>query len=725
MVMAKKLLLVLVLLITIESFLSAQFTTSRELQDISHKIQQLFPYLKARTVLIKIRVGRRYGYGSGAIISADGLILTCAHVAEISDDLLVVTADGKEHSALKLGMNPVNDYALLRIPGTHPYFQLADSQQIKTLDWVAALGHPGGPYPDYQPALSVGRVRGLHKRLPIEFGAKFYDDAIQTDVPIFSGNSGGPLVDLQGRLVGINGAIMLVNDLAFAVPINEIKEDLAKLKKGINVSGRPVGGFFEMMRVMRELQEDLPPQDMYRIFKDTPLGKIIRVLFGSEIPTLEIPRPKLGVTFRHNAAGIVATAVTEGSVGQMAGFEPNDHLVAVNDDKTVSLAKIKEMIAATAVGKKIRFTIERNNQQRQLVVIFDKRAYSRQRCLERALVYQGLHLMAATVRIKSGEQTLGYGVVLSSDGWVLTNYQMLAGHSQVVVQLQSGGQKAYLGRVSGYHAILDIALVKIEPKTELRPVAIGDDRKLKIGEWVISGGTPEGILHAGMVSARERQVPPHRKVPTMGLFGLLGSPNKSELRAYPNVIQHDSDIEKGQFGTPLVNQRGELVGINVGHFFRGTTFATPISRILPVLPALKQGQSTPAPPEFQPYQPAPDPLAQMFKYLHPENLGEMFRDLLQDKQSQKPRGFLGVRIAQGWQGVEIIEVIKGYSADRAGLSAGDIIIKIGKQKITSVVILLESIGKLPPGSIISLTVIRKNKNGSVKKIFRVQLDKRP
>src|SRR5205807_1517807 len=170
------------------------------------------------------------GAGSGALISADGYILTCSHVAEIGD-LRVTTSDGKVWPAHKLGRNRRQDYALIKIDGQDlPCFEMGDSSTVAPGQWVVALGHPGGPYPDVQPAFAAGKVRGLHRKLPVGFMEKYYNDAIMTDCPIFAGDSGGPLVDLDGKLVGINGAIVMINDMAFAVPLNQIKLDLDALK---------------------------------------------------------------------------------------------------------------------------------------------------------------------------------------------------------------------------------------------------------------------------------------------------------------------------------------------------------------------------------------------------------------------------------------------------------------------------------------------------------------
>jgi serine protease Do len=222
----------------------------------------------------------RAGYGSGAIISPDGYVLTCSHVIDIAGEIEVTLATGEAYPARLLGKNPKQDYALLKIDGHDlPSFPLGDSGKVALGDWVIAIGHPGGPYPDLKPAFSVGRVTGLHRRLPVQMMDRFYDDAIRTDAPIFAGNSGGPLVDLDGRLVGLNGAILLINENSYAVPIDEIRAHLDELKAGALVAGRS-GGPGSGIGALDEFQgEDIARfagRAGRKLFGKDGLGKLFR-----------------------------------------------------------------------------------------------------------------------------------------------------------------------------------------------------------------------------------------------------------------------------------------------------------------------------------------------------------------------------------------------------------------------------------------------------------------
>jgi len=233
-----------------------------------------------------------YGNGTGAIISPDGYILTCDHVVPNDasgnppKEIIVVLPDGRRFKAKKVAACPDNDYALLKIEAENlPYFELGDSGKVKLGDWVAALGHPGGIRDDNRPSFSVGRVIGLKKKaVVLQMGGKFYPDAIATDIPLAPGNSGGPLVDLQGRLIGINGAVILVVHRSYSTPINRIKANLDSLKAGKNVKGEKPAN---MWAAMQEMLRDLDPETMkkvteriQRLFSDPEALKQLGEMFG-------------------------------------------------------------------------------------------------------------------------------------------------------------------------------------------------------------------------------------------------------------------------------------------------------------------------------------------------------------------------------------------------------------------------------------------------------------
>lgn len=233
-----------------------------------------------KTVCVRIRLADGHeGFGSGAVVSPDGLVLTCAHVTEPAKGgtLTAVFPDGAEATLTVVASNAKNDYALCRLTTGRkdlPHFTFAPAEP-RLGDWVVGLGHPGGPYADHRPTVAAGKVTALDRRLPILMEGKAYVGAIQTDAPLFGGNSGGPLVDLEGRLVGINGAILMVGDGSFASSGVRIAKDLPALAAGRDVEGVEIEDLFEAMTSMAS---ELDPDELAEAFADDNLREMLRAI---------------------------------------------------------------------------------------------------------------------------------------------------------------------------------------------------------------------------------------------------------------------------------------------------------------------------------------------------------------------------------------------------------------------------------------------------------------
>jgi S1-C subfamily serine protease len=172
------------------------------------------------------------GTGSGVIISTDGHILTNNHVVEGAATITVRLSDGRSFEAKLIGTDPRTDLAVVKVEGTGLVpAELADSSKLEVGSWVMAAGNPLG----YANTLSVGVVSSLNRTLQAGRGGTLLVDAIQTDASINSGNSGGPLTNDQGQVVGVNTAIASPTGgsvgIGFAVPINRAKLVVADLIK--------------------------------------------------------------------------------------------------------------------------------------------------------------------------------------------------------------------------------------------------------------------------------------------------------------------------------------------------------------------------------------------------------------------------------------------------------------------------------------------------------------
>ncbi|MFT7621043.1 MAG: serine protease Do [Myxococcota bacterium] len=171
---------------------------------------------------------------------------------------------------------------------------------------------------------------------------------------------------------------------------------------------------------------------------------------------------------------------------------------------------------------------------------------------------------------------LGSGFILHEDGWILTNNHVVEGAVNIKVKLHN--DHTYAARIVGADPRTDVALLKIEPNEKLIPAPLGNSTKLEIGEWVIAIGNPFGLNHtvtAGIVSAKGRQ-----------------DVNPGGRQLYANFIQTDASINPGNSGGPLIDIRGQVIGINtaINAAGQGIGFAIPIDMVKTLLPQLKRGQ---------------------------------------------------------------------------------------------------------------------------------------
>lgn len=192
------------------------------------------------------------GLGSGFIISDDGYILTNEHVVNGAIEIIVTLTDGSKYPAKIVGMDRTVDIALLKITPDRKlkYLVFADSDDLIIGEWAIALGNPFGLFDiNNQPTVTVGVISATKRDFGLVDGSHSYQNMIQTDAAINGGNSGGPLVNSAGEVVGVNtfiysGSAGKTNiGIGFAIPINRISKILPELKKFGSVNRSFTMGF--------------------------------------------------------------------------------------------------------------------------------------------------------------------------------------------------------------------------------------------------------------------------------------------------------------------------------------------------------------------------------------------------------------------------------------------------------------------------------------------------
>jgi len=215
-------------------FSKAQPESIDDLKAIERQVKEVVAKVLPCTVCIRAGAAS----GSGVLISADGLILTAGHVSgEPGRTITIVMPDGKTYPGKTLGGNGTVDSGLVRITkeGRWPFVEMGSSGELKRNDWCVVTGHPGGFKPGRSPVVRVGRIIDISNRVG--------DQYIRSDCTIVGGDSGGPLFDMNGRVIGIHSRIGNAITANLHVPVDTYRETWARLVKGERWGGgigRPV-----------------------------------------------------------------------------------------------------------------------------------------------------------------------------------------------------------------------------------------------------------------------------------------------------------------------------------------------------------------------------------------------------------------------------------------------------------------------------------------------------
>ena len=272
------------------------------------------------------------GTGSGFVFANDGLLLTNSHVVEHADDISVTLPDGRECTADLIGQDPDTDVAVVRITAPDlTAVEFGDSRALRAGQLVIAIGNPYG----FQHSVSSGVVSALGRSLRAKSG-RLIEHVIQTDAALNPGNSGGPLVDSTGRVVGVNTAIIAGGQgLSFSVPIRTVETVLPALLR----DGRVRRGY---------------------------LG-----VAGQDVPLLRRVSRFHKLT---QGAGVLVISVEADGPGRSAGLQEGDILVSLDTHPVTSLDDVHRLLTEERIGQRVILGVLRGTERIDVgVTVADRR----------------------------------------------------------------------------------------------------------------------------------------------------------------------------------------------------------------------------------------------------------------------------------------------------------------------------------------------------------------
>jgi len=269
----------------------------------------------------------RQGAGSGFIIESDGYIMTNHHVVENADEIIVRLADRREFEAELIGSDPLSDTALLKIEADDlPTLKLGDSESLRPGEWVVAIGSPF----NFEQSVTAGIVSAKGRST----NQQQYVPFIQTDVAINRGNSGGPLLNMDGEVVGINSWILSSGGgymgLSFSIPIETANAAVEQLREHGKVERGLLG--VQVGAVSREMAEALS--------LDRPVGALVN-------------------------------DVTEGSAAEKAGIQPGDVILAFNGVTVEAWSDLPPLVGSNPPGTSATVLLSRNGKEQKVEVTLD------------------------------------------------------------------------------------------------------------------------------------------------------------------------------------------------------------------------------------------------------------------------------------------------------------------------------------------------------------------
>jgi S1-C subfamily serine protease len=269
----------------------------------------------------------RRGGGSGFVFTPDGLILTNSHVVHDATRIEVTLADGRRAPASTIGDDPATDLAVIRVDASGlQAVPLGDSQQLRPGQMAIAIGNPFG----FQSTVTAGVISALGRSLR-SYSGRLIEDVIQTDAALNPGNSGGPLVDSRGQVIGVNTATILpAQGICFAIGINTAK--------------------FVASRLLRD-------------------GRIRRSYIGVSAQTVPIHRRVVRFYGLARETGVVVVGIEDRSPARTAGLREGDVIVALDEKPVAGVDDLHRLLTDAQVGSRCALTVIRHTERLILPIL--------------------------------------------------------------------------------------------------------------------------------------------------------------------------------------------------------------------------------------------------------------------------------------------------------------------------------------------------------------------
>lgn len=502
------------------------------------RVVELAAHARARTVLLFGVIG----LGSGAVVSPEGTVVTNAHVVAGARYAVAQWADGRSRLMRRRGVDYGRDLAVLEpvdpLPAPVPAFSLGTAPP-RAGAWVLGCGYPGGLRTTSDPTVSLGTILPARagSAAPGPGGILDYRKALRSDLAIFSGNSGGPMLDLEGRLVGINGAVDLERAVSLTIPVDAVRERLATLRDGVVVlpSGARLRPDRGLLRAFYRLTDDLARSLPQRVaeatrraasIEDAAQRRVARVL-PARAPSDELARRALGLPRQRALVRFLRS--------------PAARALIAGDLLLTPLGGPFAVASASRVGERRHLELPGGRAERVATSPADDLALFRLPNAIRAPAFSDAPAapVGALVYALDAEGPLAAGVVSvpprPTSATLLARIQQGSGLPRGALALVER-----LARITGLRALRELA---------------------------------EQLRRAGEVRAR---------------FS-AGTPPRSFRR----VLSVDAPIPPSRLGAPVVDREGRLVGVAAGVAHHGTAYVVPVDRIRAAFRKTLGGTSSP------------------------------------------------------------------------------------------------------------------------------------